>query len=765
MQPLRSVVIGTCLIASLIAGALATDTPTAALSIEHLVHFQSAEGADLAIGSGRYSVEAAMPEGMRLSAASGKPVIVPATMETHEQKLAQPQALMLAVGTDEQHLILLLPGGMRLEAIGSLSGIRSRGLAAGPSTVSNVALQAAVMQLQPVPVMAPAPAPMPVVQAPVAAIQAPLAVAPPVVMNTQPSLRPTAGPAPTGVTVNGTPLVAYLSWNAMPGAQRYAVWRGDGPNVSVERTPPGFTGTQFQDVVPDPRLAYRYSIVAYYPNGTSAEAPVVQFISPPMINPPGFTVRDLGGGGVGFQWQPVPGVQRYRLDGPGLPNTGFFTTGGNTSTGHPHMPAGPNSWRLVALYPGNYGDYPGASIASMVVRVLPPHSKPWLTQPNGPGLLSQVQTPAHQEDNPDVGRCPIGNHSGELFPIYDAAYAAWLGQAFTCGPVIWEKSVSAQRACGSIPDEHYVNCDIPGLKLWLGLGTFSTLWDEPAQAANEVVYGNAGDLGVGRRAYCEQNRGAPLKDLRTVCYATAHGIPPGQAGFNDRYAITHPGEGVGDDFILSMMITKDASGTVFLVFGKNGKYTLLPSVNLDTEGPKLVPFVCTSCHGGKYNPSTRKVDGASFLPLDPGLLAFASPADQAAQEENIRDFNVMIYNSDPNSAIGNYLRGLYKGALGQPGARAQPDYVPGGWGPQAFLYRNVVRPYCTMCHLAQPGGSYNFASWANFQAYGGLIRNSVCAQHTMPHNELQFKAFWTKDTGALYLPGLLAWTLGFPSCP
>jgi len=797
MQPLRSVVIGTCLIAAFIAGALATDAPTATLAIDHVVHFQSAEGTDLALASGRYSVEAAMPEGMRLSAASGKPLIVPATVETHEQQLAQPQALMLAVGTDEQHLILLLPGGMRLEAIGSLSGIRSRGLAAGPSTVSNVALQAAVMQLQPVPVMAPAPtpapAPMPVVQAPVAAVQAPLAVAPPVVMNTRPPLIPTAGPAPTGITLAATPLVANLSWNAMPGAQRYAVWRGDGPNVSVERTPPGFTGTQFQDVVPDPRLTYRYSIVAYYPNGTSAEAPVVQFISPPMINPSGFTARDAGNGVAAMQWQTVPGAIAYRLDGPGFPNTGqMFAPENGRSEGAtvPNVAAGPRSWRLVALYPGNYGDYPGASIASTVLRVLPPHSTPWLTKPNnvpGLGQLFQVQTPAHQVLN-DVlvdgspvagfGGSPIGNVSGDLSPVYEERYAYWLNQRYFWGTGDYHGNAFRLTNFGSTcaPTDNILSgCARPGFKLWLN--TSSLLWADSGQESNEAVYGNPGDLGVGRRAYCEQKmRGAPepgnftvVPGLYTVCYATAHGIQPGQPGFNDPGTITHPIEGAGVDFILSMVITKDASGTVFLALGnKSGEnYALLPTVSLDTEGPKLVPFVCTSCHGGKYNPNTRKVEGASFLPLDPGLLAFASPADQAAQEEKIRNINLMIYNSDPNSAIGHYIRGMYKGALGQPGARAQPDYVPGGWGPQAFLYRNVVRPYCTMCHLAMQGdkSAYNFASWVNFQGNSGAIYGSVCAQHTMPHNELQYKAFWTKDTGALYLPGLLAWTLGFPSCP
>ncbi|MEO8452354.1 MAG: hypothetical protein ABI647_21360, partial [Gemmatimonadota bacterium] len=311
-----------------------------------------------------------------------------------------------------------------------------------------------------------------------------------------------------------------------------------------------------------------------------------------------------------------------------------------------------------------------------------------------------------------------------------------------------------------------------GLKVWLG--TTSLLWDEQGQAGNEAVYGNPGDLGVGRRAFCEQKmRGPPVPGLYTVCYATAHGVPPGQVGFNNLQTITHPAPGVGNDFILSMVITKDATGSVFMVFSpaatplpnwaRAAHYTLSPTATLDSEGPKLVPFTCLSCHGGRYNPATGKVDGASFLPLDPGMLAFASPGDQAGQEEKLRRINQMIHDSDPSSAVAAYIRGLYRGTHALPGAVAQPDYVPAAWSQQAGFYRSIVRPYCATCHLAAPT-QWNFASWGNFQSNAGLIRAAVCAAHTMPHSELQYKAFWTKDTGALYLPGLLASTLGFPSC-
>ena len=185
-----------------------------------------------------------------------------------------------------------------------------------------------------------------------------------------------------------------------------------------------------------------------------------------------------------------------------------------------------------------------------------------------------------------------------------------------------------------------------------------------------------------------------------MCYATAHGVTPGHPGFNDPQTITHPAPGVGADFILAMIIKKDPSGTVFLAIGKDRK--LLPSVGLDTEGPKFVPFVCIACHGGTYNATTRKVDGSSFLPLDPNLLSFASADDKAFSEEKIRQINLMIHNAQPQTAIASYLAGLYGGAIGTAGARAVVDYVPASWAPQATFYKAIVRPNCTMCHLAAP---------------------------------------------------------------
>ena len=436
-----------------------------------------------------------------------------------------------------------------------------------------------------------------------------------------------------------------------------------------------------------------------------------------------------------------------------------------------NIPSGPGTWQIEALYAGDAGDATTAPTATAVVRRLPPHPTPWLTHRNGAGSLNLVETPAHAIFNDVPGGRPFGNESGDVAPTYDPS-ATWLGEhfaivdgsdlggGFSGGWFPIANSYSRGSLCA--PFVQRSDCDRLGLKVWLG--TYGRLWDDSGQDAEEAVYGNHGDLGVGRRTFCEQqSRSTPVPGLYTYCYATAHGIVPGQAGFNDLTTITNPDAGVSSDFILSMVITKDPTGSVFLVLGKNGKYKQLASVTLDTQGQKFVPHVCLSCHGGTYNPTTRKVDGASFLPLDPELLVFASAAEQGAQEEKFRKINRMIVDSAPTSAVASYIRGLYGSAVNTPGMRAIPDYVPQSWSAQAGFYRQVVRPYCTACHLAAPS-SWNFASWGNFQGNAALIQASVCVAHTMPHSELQFKAFWTKDTGALYLPGLLAATLGFASC-
>ncbi|MEO8575732.1 MAG: hypothetical protein ABI556_03490 [Gemmatimonadales bacterium] len=469
------------------------------------------------------------------------------------------------------------------------------------------------------------------------------------------SVRTTAGPTPTGLRfLPGVPLIASLAWDSMPNAKTYTLMRAVGTGEPVARVTLKATAQKAaRDTVPDPRDSYLYTLVVTYGDGRWGTSPAVTFVSSQeFTNPTNFTVKHTGDGNVDFQWTLVDGAAQYRLDGPGFPDSGFVTPGPGTVS---KIPAGANSWKLTALYQGNFADYSNPATASTVVRVLPPRTVAWLSKNNGVGSDSSLQMPKEMK-----GRINGTFTFGGM--CQDSAYLPGRLETRRRGDIGLRTSWLGEQNffCPNI------NLKTMGLQAWLNLPNMP-LWADPSQYANEATYGNDLDLGVGRRTQCAQGAMTiPPYAVTTTCYATAHGIVPGEKGFNDINTITRPGEGTGDDFILAMVISKDASGSTFLVVLRDSLSNgggpwyghLADRVSLDTEGRKYVPQVCLSCHGGKFNTKTFKVDGASFLPLDPGLLAFSSSAAKAAQQEKMRKINAMIVTSAPQSAVASYIRGL-----------------------------------------------------------------------------------------------------------
>jgi hypothetical protein len=130
----------------------------------------------------------------------------------------------------------------------------------------------------------------------------------------------------------------------------------------------------------------------------------------------------------------------------------------------------------------------------------------------------------------------------------------------------------------------------------------------------------------------------------------------------------------------------------------------------------------------------------------------------------MRNANALIAASSASPSVRQYIHGLYNGQVSIPGAAAVPDYVPHSWRPQnRSFYLDVVRKNCVMCHLNGPP-NLDFTTASNFFDNRALVHNSVCKARSMPHAEVPFKRFWTEDTGNIYVPGLFATLLGFPSC-
>jgi hypothetical protein len=89
-----------------------------------------------------------------------------------------------------------------------------------------------------------------------------------------------AGPA--NLSVTGTPAMASLRWDTLPGAIGYNVSRSDPAGTTVRLTPGAITPTSYQDQSGGikPGNQYRYHVTAAYPDDGAGTAEV-SFTPPP----------------------------------------------------------------------------------------------------------------------------------------------------------------------------------------------------------------------------------------------------------------------------------------------------------------------------------------------------------------------------------------------------------------------------------------------------------------------------------------------------
>ena len=99
------------------------------VSLDRPVHFTTPQATDTVAQAGTYRVEAGAPSQMTLVAVKGRTAMaVDALSITHDTDIAEPIALYVRDDEKFPHVVLLLPGGRGLEAVGSYDGSRARGL-------------------------------------------------------------------------------------------------------------------------------------------------------------------------------------------------------------------------------------------------------------------------------------------------------------------------------------------------------------------------------------------------------------------------------------------------------------------------------------------------------------------------------------------------------------------------------------------------------------------------------------------------------------
>ena len=102
--------------------------PLTTIELETPVHFLAPDGSDVIIEPGHYQVEAAESWIRLIPGERRDALLLIAQSAMHAESLTTPQADLRPIDEDTKSIVLHLPGGRSLEALGSVSGVRSRAI-------------------------------------------------------------------------------------------------------------------------------------------------------------------------------------------------------------------------------------------------------------------------------------------------------------------------------------------------------------------------------------------------------------------------------------------------------------------------------------------------------------------------------------------------------------------------------------------------------------------------------------------------------------
>lgn len=280
-----------------------------------------------------------------------------------------------------------------------------------------------------------------------------------------------------------------------------------------------------------------------------------------------------------------------------------------------------------------------------------------------------------------------------------------------------------------------------------------------------LTYYNEGDLRTGREIRC--NTHSTPQGTGVACTTFNYGIFGSDPAEALDLAVTGRLSGVGAGSFANVSMIYDPPITApnavkFIVYNAAG--TLLTEAQLDTRGDNAsIPNNCINCHGGEasYDPVTRQVRGARFLPFDPSAFVFSDRATMTRrdQEDPMRTLNQLFLTAAPTDALSEVVRGWYGGGATLRGV-ADTSVVPVAWrgASTAATYRNLIATTCRGCHASRTD-ALAFTTPDQLRARSAQIVQSVCekggdARHAMPSAEASLARFWEGPSRA-YLAGFL----------
>jgi len=120
------------------------------ITLDRPLHFTAPDGSDVGLPAASYRIEQAGESGLRLLKEGAPPIEIQATKISHDESVTSPTAVaVMEEGQDDAvHLLLVLPGGQALDAVGLFSDVRSRAML---SALRPVQVQSAVNQFMATP--------------------------------------------------------------------------------------------------------------------------------------------------------------------------------------------------------------------------------------------------------------------------------------------------------------------------------------------------------------------------------------------------------------------------------------------------------------------------------------------------------------------------------------------------------------------------------------------------------------------------------------
>jgi hypothetical protein len=106
-----------------------------AVTFKENLHFQTTGGTDTVLPAGQYRLVLGGADALHFQTSDGGTIAVSAQAFSHDLPVRDQFAMVIPEGEDDQHVVLLLKDGGGFDAVGSPSGLRSRGTLQIPSSI------------------------------------------------------------------------------------------------------------------------------------------------------------------------------------------------------------------------------------------------------------------------------------------------------------------------------------------------------------------------------------------------------------------------------------------------------------------------------------------------------------------------------------------------------------------------------------------------------------------------------------------------------